>query len=457
MEGVSGGGGGGSAAMVAWVAQWLAVVYVCGGLAMAVIMSVRASRSIVKPHFSKPAAGAPLSTHAIAMPHYWGTAGDPRTDYGLEFEDVAFPAWDGKTLRGWFVPPAPPSVRGARHQPYVVIVCAHGGGRDRRSFLRHVPFLHDAGYGVLLYDMRGHGASDGTGMGLSHGLREHEDVLAAASFVGGHAPVRAVVLMGTSVGAASCIVAAARSRIDPAVGRLPRIAGVIAENPFASIVANVKGIVELQVFWHLLAAESRLLYALWWPMMKVTQGLAAWSVRRALQAAWAANVAEVARHRPAAAPLPPPPAAATTDASDGGGVRKRAVAASSSAAAAAAAAAAVAAAGSVPHGTVTSVGLPATADVPPRPTAAATWWDWQEPDVAVTHLGPAIPLFLMHGPSDRLIHMTHSQRLFAAAAEPKRLWVAEGAAHCALYNAHPAEYEARVKEFVSECMDRAPA
>lgn len=100
---------------------------------------------------------------------------DPKLDLDLDFDDVSIAvarpglAVDaGVTdpheadaieaaaalgvLRGWHVQ-APAGDR------KVCVVCVHGGTRDRRSFLRHARCLHDAGYGVLLCDLREHGTS----------------------------------------------------------------------------------------------------------------------------------------------------------------------------------------------------------------------------------------------------------------------------------------------------------
>lgn len=105
------------------------------------------------------------------------------------------------------------------------IVAVHGGGRDRRAFLRHTPLFHRAGFGAVLFDCRGTGNSDGRGRGMSFGLRESEDVLAAVDYARTVLGYSKVVAVGTSMGATASIIAAARS---------PAIDGVVAENPFAS-------------------------------------------------------------------------------------------------------------------------------------------------------------------------------------------------------------------------------
>lgn len=107
----------------------------------------------------------------------------------------------------------------------VGLVLVHGGGRDRRAWLRHSYFLHEAGYGCLLFDLREHGLSSGKMRGFSYGLQERYDVVAAANFMRCQLHYDTVVVIGTSVGGSAAIMAGA---IDKS------IAGVIAENPFTT-------------------------------------------------------------------------------------------------------------------------------------------------------------------------------------------------------------------------------
>ena len=59
------------------------------------------------------------------------------------------------------------------------------------------------------------------------------------------------------------------------------------------------------------------------------------------------------------------------------------------------------------------------------------------------------PLLLISGALDRHTTEEQTRRLFAAAAEPKALWIVDGAAHVNLHAFAPAEYEARVSAFLS--------
>jgi fermentation-respiration switch protein FrsA (DUF1100 family) len=147
----------------------------------------------------------------------------PQTEFGIAYEDVDFPAEDGQTLRGWFVPRAN---RAGAGQGGAALVLVHGGGGDRRDYLRHLPLFHSAGWPVLLFDCREQGASAGRGLGVSFGAREHRDVSSAVAWLRGVRGFTRVGILGTSQGGASVILAAARDA---------GIDAVAAENPFADL------------------------------------------------------------------------------------------------------------------------------------------------------------------------------------------------------------------------------
>ena len=90
-----------------------------------------------------PTATAIVPTHKYREPI-------PATPSG--YEAVEFDASDGLRLSGWYAP----SENGA------AVVLVHGGGGDRTGPLDHAQLLRRHGYGVLLYDSRGRGESEGT-------------------------------------------------------------------------------------------------------------------------------------------------------------------------------------------------------------------------------------------------------------------------------------------------------
>ena len=65
---------------------------------------------------------------------------------------MGFEATDGLDLKGWYRP----SENGAN------VLVVHGGSSDRDGSVAHAEMLAAHGYGVLLYDARGRGESDGS-------------------------------------------------------------------------------------------------------------------------------------------------------------------------------------------------------------------------------------------------------------------------------------------------------
>jgi uncharacterized protein len=109
---------------------------------------------------------------------------------------VSFRASDGVRLSGWYVP--------GRNRAAIVLV--HGGGGDREGAVRHARMLARAGYGVLLYDARGRGRSEGHENAF--GWRWHRDVRGAVDYLRARG-VRRIGLLGLSTGAEAVVTEAA--------------------------------------------------------------------------------------------------------------------------------------------------------------------------------------------------------------------------------------------------------
>ncbi len=122
---------------------------------------------------------------------------DTPATYNLSYSDVSFQADDGITLRGWYIP----SQNGA------VIIVAHGLGGSRTGMLPLANVLAKHGYGILVYDLRAHGASDGTIFG--YGWR---DVLAASNYLRKVVGIdsKRIGMYGSSLGGVMAVQAAAR-------------------------------------------------------------------------------------------------------------------------------------------------------------------------------------------------------------------------------------------------------
>jgi hypothetical protein len=104
-----------------------------------------------------PIGAAITETHKYREP----IGAPPSSDY----REVAFDASDGVHLSGWYRP----TRNGA------TLLVLHGGGGDRTGAVAHAELLARHGYGVLLYDARGRGKSEGQqnafGWGWTNGHR----------------------------------------------------------------------------------------------------------------------------------------------------------------------------------------------------------------------------------------------------------------------------------------------
>ena len=128
-------------------------------------------------------------------------------DHGLTYEAVSFTTRDGLTLRGWYIP----SRNGA------AVMMLHGIASNRVGVLDHAVLLARRGYGVLMFDARAHGESEGEV--LQFGGDEAEDVRGAANFLQSRPDVdpERIGALGLSLGAQMSILGAARTEAVKAV------------------------------------------------------------------------------------------------------------------------------------------------------------------------------------------------------------------------------------------------
>jgi uncharacterized protein len=150
----------------------------------------------------------PSALYATNVPRPAPSNSTP-ADHGLTYLDAEFVTFDGVTLSGWYLP----STNGA------AVVLLHGASSTRSVVLAHAAVLAEHGYGVLLYDARGHGRSGGTAM--EFGWYGDLDIAAALSYLESrpevdHARLGAV---GMSMGGEQVVGAAATdTRIRAVVG-----------------------------------------------------------------------------------------------------------------------------------------------------------------------------------------------------------------------------------------------
>lgn len=141
--------------------------------------------------------------------YYYG--GDPRSDLGLEFEDIAVPT-DLGPMPAWIVP----SEHGDGSRWAVLV---HGRGARRHEALRAIPALHAAGLTSLVPSYRNDGDApvgpDGRyNLGLSE-WRDIEEAVKLALSRGAHE----IVLVGWSMGGAIVLQFLDRSRLSRHVSR----------------------------------------------------------------------------------------------------------------------------------------------------------------------------------------------------------------------------------------------
>lgn len=134
-------------------------------------------------------------------------------EIGLQFEDLYIKTSDSIQINAWYIP--------AEKKDKVILFC-HGNAGNISHRLFSIKQFHDLGYGVLIFDYRGYGASEGK---ISE-IGTYKDATAAYDFLlsKGFAD-KDIILFGRSLGGA---VAA-----EIAKSRSP--AGLILESTFTSI------------------------------------------------------------------------------------------------------------------------------------------------------------------------------------------------------------------------------
>lgn len=172
--------------------------------------------------------------------------GDPKQTFGFDYKEVEIPIVhvrnNNRTLRGWWVP--------ISKNNDLCVITIHGGGRDRRAFLRHLPVFANNDCSVLMFDYEEHGISDGRQRGLGWCTYEPDNVLAAVSYAKDTLKYKHIVLVGTSMGGAAAIVAAGLGFQHHRTKNLPyhdpreHIDGVVSENPFFSRYWLMRSILE---------------------------------------------------------------------------------------------------------------------------------------------------------------------------------------------------------------------
>jgi len=145
-------------------------------------------------------------------------------DYGLRYSDIFFPSRDGLVLSGWWLESGDKS-------PCIIMVHGEKGNRAETGSVKLLEIaceLVNSNYNVLMFDLRGHGRSEGRR--ASAGYREKEDLLGAIDYIKQRG-ITKVGVIGFSMGAATALMTAARCR---------EIGVVIADSSFADMAEIVR-------------------------------------------------------------------------------------------------------------------------------------------------------------------------------------------------------------------------
>lgn len=192
----------------------------------------------------------PKKPNSSDIPPHWNVTARTPDDYGLKYETILMRTSDGFTLKGWFIP--------GKFKKAVILV--HGFEANKIKMLRYCQFLSDAGFGILLFDLRYFGESQGKF--CSMGFYEKNDIKAAVKFLKEDKGINDIGILAESMGAA----AAALCLKDEKLAKC-----VVMDSPFSNLKELLvyrgekdKGLsrwlVELIVF----ITEKRLHYSMNW-------------------------------------------------------------------------------------------------------------------------------------------------------------------------------------------------
>ncbi len=140
---------------------------------------------------------------------------------GFDQQDVTFESSDGIKLSGWL----------SQGSSDLVVIAVHGYLMNRCEWVPLQQAWHDTGATFLYFDLRAHGWSSGKKSGL--GRDEAKDVSAAIAWARQQFPRAKIVLLGSSMGGAACVLAASEA---------PELVdGLILDGAFYSLEEAVQG------------------------------------------------------------------------------------------------------------------------------------------------------------------------------------------------------------------------
>lgn len=140
-------------------------------------------------------------------------------DLGFEVEEITFTTHDDFVISGWFIPP----------QNGATIILLHGYSGDRTHMIFHARALIEEGFGILMYDERASGESEGEYR--SYGWMDPPDVGSALDYLTARPEVdpQKIGIAGCSIGGQISLQSAAR---------YPQIKAIWADGPSGTVTAD---------------------------------------------------------------------------------------------------------------------------------------------------------------------------------------------------------------------------
>jgi uncharacterized protein len=173
-------------------------------------------------------------------------------------ETLAFASSDGTKLAGWWVP---------RSGATKTLILLHSLGGNREDLSVFAEPIWQAGFNLVMLDMRSHGMSQGKY--FTYGFHEWKDVQAAIDLVSSKQPNQTFSILGVSGGGPVAIAAAAHDQ---------RIRKVVTIGAFADLNATIE-------------AQTKLLPGFWRDRaLGRSQELAAFNLKETSAKQWIAQV-----------------------------------------------------------------------------------------------------------------------------------------------------------------------
>lgn len=141
---------------------------------------------------------AAVLTYTVTRPLNHPLCCQTPADFGASYENIRFQTRDGLWMSGWFIPPRPGKA---------IIILLHTYYADRRQVLPVAGMLSAQGYGILMYDQRASGESQGDSRSL--GWRDIPDLAAATGWLATRVTSPAIGVYGCSMGASIALAGAA--------------------------------------------------------------------------------------------------------------------------------------------------------------------------------------------------------------------------------------------------------